>query len=66
MGSPRTEEKSLASEWTEHRVTITKPLYFGRYEVRQDAWFRLMGVATSWKTGDDLPVIGFRVVRTAP
>ncbi len=40
----------------QHRVTITKPFYMGRYEVTQAQWESVMGENPSYYTGDSLPV----------
>jgi len=41
MGSPKNETARNADE-TQHKVTISKPFYMGVYEVRQEAYYRLL------------------------
>jgi sulfatase modifying factor 1 len=46
MGSPATEAGHEASEKL-HRVRLTHPVWFGRYEVTQGQWLRVMGANPS-------------------
>jgi formylglycine-generating enzyme required for sulfatase activity len=58
MGSPKGEartEKESALE-KQHRVTITRPFYMGKYEVTQAQYQRVMAANPSRSKGDDLPV----------
>jgi len=57
MGSPSSEEKRGSGE-TQHRVTLTKPFYCGKFEVTQGQWKRIMGSNPSKFTsaGTDAPV----------
>lgn len=57
MGSPDSEPHRQKDE-RQHRVTITKPFYMGKYEVTQAQWERVMGTNPShFQTLDDnLPV----------
>jgi formylglycine-generating enzyme required for sulfatase activity len=41
MGSPKNEDSRKDDE-TQHKVTISKPFYMGIYEVRQEAYYRLL------------------------
>ncbi len=54
MGSP-TSEKGRYDE-TQHRVTISKDFYMGKYEVTQAQWQAIMGSNSSNFKGDNLPV----------
>ena len=56
MGSPATEEERRYDE-TQHRVTLTKGFWLGKYEVTQAQWQSVMGENPSYYKGDmDLPV----------
>jgi len=63
MGSPGSLG-SLGSEWeggrdsdeTQHRVTLTKGFWLGKYEVTQKQWESVMGRNPSDSKGEDLPV----------
>ncbi len=56
MGSPASEERRDDDE-TQHRVTLSRPFYLGKYEVTQGQWQRVMGSNPSRFTGSDrLPV----------
>jgi formylglycine-generating enzyme required for sulfatase activity len=50
MGSP-SDEADRGSEETQHRVTLTKGFWMGKYEVTQGQWERVMGSNPSWFTG---------------
>jgi len=58
MGSPageaRTEEESALEK--QHKVTITRPFYLGKFELSQAQYARVMGDNPSTNKGDDLPV----------
>ncbi len=55
MGSP--ESEAGRSIWeTQHRVTLTKGFWLGKYEVTQARWKSVMGSNLSHFTGDNLPV----------
>ena len=56
MGSPDSEEGRDESESPQHKVTISKPFYMGRYEVTQSQWQAVMGSNPSQFKGDDKPV----------
>ncbi|MFC0211903.1 formylglycine-generating enzyme family protein [Paenibacillus chartarius] len=43
-------------EALEHKVSITKPFYLGKYEVTQEQWGALMGNNPSHFKGEQLPV----------
>jgi formylglycine-generating enzyme required for sulfatase activity len=43
MGSPDTDEDANRDEKPQHRVTISKQFYLGRYEVTQAQWEAVMG-----------------------
>jgi formylglycine-generating enzyme required for sulfatase activity len=47
MGSPESEEGRLDWEGPQHRVRITKPFYFGVYQVTQEEYERVMGTNPS-------------------
>ena len=55
MGSPRSEEGRDGDE-AQHRVTLTKGFWLGKYEVTQAQWRSVMGGNPSVFEGDDLPV----------
>ena len=55
MGSPPSQSESDASQ-PQHEVTITKPFYFGLYEVTQEQFERVMGKNPSKFRGNDNPV----------
>ena len=55
MGSPESEEGREDDE-TQHRVTLTKGFWLGKYEVTQKQWKSVMGNNPSHFKGDDLPV----------
>lgn len=43
MGSPESEAKRVSYEGPQRRVRITRPFYFGVYEVTQSEYERVMG-----------------------
>ena len=56
MGSPTTEVGY--EDKTQHKVTLTKTFYMGKYEVTQEQWFEIMGVNPSKEKGRMFPVTG--------
>ncbi len=54
--SPEPQLESFLSQTPQHRVTLSKPFFMGRYEVTQAQWESVMGVNPSFDTGDSLPV----------
>jgi formylglycine-generating enzyme required for sulfatase activity len=57
MGSPATEEGRSEDEM-EHRVTISRPFYLGRYEVTQQEFSLVMGADPSAAKAPSKPVDG--------
>ena len=55
MGSPSSEEGRMNDE-TQHRVTLTKGFWLGKYEVTQKQWRSVMGSNPSEFKGDSNPV----------
>ena len=55
MGSPETEDGRFDNE-TQHRVTLTKGYWLGKYEVTQRQWERVMGTSPSRFKGENKPV----------
>ena len=55
MGSPKDELSRLDNE-TQHRVTLTKGYWLGKYEVTQTQYKTVMESNPSKFVGDDLPV----------
>ena len=55
MGSPEGENDRLDSE-TQHRVTLTKGFWMGKYPVTQEQWQSVMGSNPSHFKGAKLPV----------
>ena len=55
MGSPGLEEGRFDNE-TQHRVTLTKGYWLGKYEVTQRQWESVMGENPSRFNGADRPV----------
>ena len=55
MGSPESETGHNKDE-TQHRVTLTKGFWLGKYEVTQAQWESVMGDNPSEFKGDNLPV----------
>ena len=43
MGSPDSEQDRSSDEGPQHKVTLTKPFYIGKYEVTQGQWQAVMG-----------------------
>ena len=56
MGSPDSDEDAWGAEQPQHLVTISQPLYLGRYPVTQAQWQAVMGKNPSHFRGDNLPV----------
>jgi len=57
MGSPENEAGRDGDEGPQHRVTIARPFYLGKYEVTQAQWQAVMGNNPSSFKGDaKLPV----------
>jgi formylglycine-generating enzyme required for sulfatase activity len=57
MGSPVSESGRDADE-TQHRVTLTKGFWLGKYKVTQAQWESVMGANPSSEKGFDRPVEG--------
>jgi sulfatase modifying factor 1 len=55
MGSPA-EEKFREDDETQHKVTLTKGFWLGKYEVTQAQWEKVMGSNPSDSKGATLPV----------
>ena len=55
MGSPASEVGRYDDE-TQHKVTLTKGFWIGKYEVTQAQWTSVMGYNPSEFKGDDHPV----------
>ena len=55
MGSPESEDRPWDNE-TQHKVTLTKPFYFGKFTITQEQWKLLMGNNPSQTKGAKLPV----------
>ena len=55
MGSPEDEEDRSDNE-TQHKVTLTKGFWLGKYPVTQSQWKSVMGGNPSHFKGDDNPV----------
>ena len=55
MGSPTSEDGREKHE-TQHRVTLTKSFWLGKYEVTQKQWTSVMGSNPSRFKGDNYPV----------
>ena len=55
MGSPTSEEGRFEDE-PQHRVTLTKGFWLGKFEVTQAQWTSVMGVNPSRFKGDARPV----------
>ena len=55
MGSPATEAGRVDNE-IQHRVTLTKDFFLGKYEVTQAQWQAVMGNNPSYFRGPCLPV----------
>ena len=56
MGSPKSDAKACVWESPQHNVRITRPFYFGVYEVRQAEYENVMGTNPSYFKGADNPV----------
>lgn len=57
MGSP-VSESGRDDDETQHRVTLTKGFWLGKYKVTQAQWESIMGTNPCPKKGFDLPVEG--------
>jgi len=58
MGSPESEEDRYSNE-TQHKVTLTKPFYLGKFTITQEQWKLLMRKSPggwSLPKGDHLPI----------
>jgi len=55
MGSPA-DAANRDNDDVQHRVTLTKGFYLGKYEVTQAQWVKIMGSNPSSFKGDRLPV----------
>jgi len=51
MGSPNTEKDQYDGEGPQHKVTISKDFYMGKYEVTQAQWEAVMGNNPSYYKG---------------
>ena len=51
MGSPATEKDRLPGEEPQHKVTITKPFYMGKFHVTQEQYEAVMGTNPSYFKG---------------
>ena len=58
MGSPPGEAKTAEQSANEkqHKVTLTKPFYLGKFELTQAQYEKVIGENPSPNKGDDLPV----------
>jgi formylglycine-generating enzyme required for sulfatase activity len=56
MGSPYSDREADDDEKPAHQVTISRPLYMGKYEVTQAQWQAVMDDNPSRLKGDNLPV----------
>ena len=56
MGSPGSDEDVGGAEQPQHLVTISQPLYLGRYPVTQAQWQAVMGKNPSAFQGENRPV----------
>jgi formylglycine-generating enzyme required for sulfatase activity len=56
MGAGRFEGAAVADEKPQHRVTLSKPFYLGKYEVTQEQWAAVMGNNPSRFKGRNNPV----------
>ena len=57
MGSPASEKGHTDYE-RQHKVTLTKPFYMGKYEVTQGQWEAVMGKNPSYSKNAKNPVTG--------
>ncbi|GHU22908.1 hypothetical protein FACS1894172_07690 [Spirochaetia bacterium] len=55
MGSPASEVDRAGNE-VQHKVTISRDFYMGKYEVTQKEYQEVMGTNSSYFRGDNLPV----------
>ena len=60
MGSPPGEPRTPAEAASEkqHKVTLTQPVYMGKFEITQAQYQKVAGSNPSKAKGDDLPVHG--------
>jgi len=56
MGSPPSESESFPDEQPAHMVRITRPFYFGKHEVTQAQWHKIMENNPSHFNGVSQPV----------
>ena len=57
MGSPESEDRPWDNE-TQHKVTLTKPFYLGKFTITQEQWKLVVGNNPSQTKGAKLPVTG--------
>ena len=55
MGSPESEDRPWDNE-TQHKVTLTKPFYLGKFTITQEQWKLVVGNNPSQTKGAKLPV----------
>ena len=56
MGSPESEVGRVAGEETQHKVTLTRGFFLGKYEVTQEEYEKVMGKNPSRSKGNRLPI----------
>jgi formylglycine-generating enzyme required for sulfatase activity len=56
MGSDDSNKDAYFDEKPQHKVTISKDFYLGKYEVTQEQWEAVMGSNPSWNEGLKNPV----------
>jgi formylglycine-generating enzyme required for sulfatase activity len=56
MGSPESEGPGRQPAEKQHKVTLTKPFYIGKFELTQKQYEKVTGQNPSTIKGDDLPV----------
>ncbi|MDR1243336.1 MAG: formylglycine-generating enzyme family protein [Deltaproteobacteria bacterium] len=56
MGADKNSGDAFDREKPQHRVTISKPFYLGKYEVTQAQWAAVMGSSPSYFKGRNNPV----------
>ncbi|MDR2352651.1 MAG: formylglycine-generating enzyme family protein [Deltaproteobacteria bacterium] len=59
MGAIKIFENAFPDELPRHQVTLSKPFYIGKYEVRQKEWFQIMGSYPDGlpAQGDNYPIV---------